>query len=140
MKREANCYLAADSIVISGEEVLLVQRKNEPFSGLWALPGGFVHSDERLLDAAKRELQEETGVTNVALQYFNVYGEPGRDPRGRTVTFVYWVSTPKKPVAKAADDAVDCGWFPLNALPGLAFDHNRILQDVVARIGEIKQE
>ncbi|HET6268138.1 MAG TPA: NUDIX hydrolase [Acidobacteriota bacterium] len=138
MKREANCYLAADSIVISGDEVLLVQRKNDPFAGRWAIPGGFVHEDERLLDAAKRELREETGITEAALQYFNVYGEPGRDPRGRTVTFVYWLDAPKKPDAKAGDDAADCRWFPLPALPQLAFDHNRILQDALARIHEIR--
>src|SRR5688500_16009399 len=96
------CYLTADSILIVGIEVLLVKRKHEPFQGKWGLPGGFVDQDEKVLDAAKRELQEETGVENVSLTQFGAYGDPGRDPRGRTVSLVYWSLLEHKPNAKAA--------------------------------------
>lgn len=139
MKREHNCYLAADSLVFVGNEVLLVQRKNEPFRGKWAVPGGFVDPDERLEAAARRELEEETGLKNVPLKLFAAYGEPGRDPRGRTVTFVYWARLREKPEAKAADDAEDCRWFDLEHLPGLAFDHDQVLKDAMRRMEELDQ-
>ena len=126
--------LTADSILIVGNEVLLVQRKHEPFQGNWGLPGGFVDPDEKVLDAAHRELQEETGVTNVTLTPFGAYGDPGRDPRGRTVSLVYMSILERKPHAKAADDAADCAWFDLNHLPEMAFDHAQILADVRARL------
>jgi 8-oxo-dGTP diphosphatase len=129
MGRQHNCFLTADAILIVGNEVLLVQRKNEPFQGKWCIPGGFVDPEERVLDAAKRELQEETAVENVALKMFSAYGDPGRDPRGRTVSFVYWCLLDKKPPAVAADDAADCNWFDLNALPEMAFDHRQILDE-----------
>jgi 8-oxo-dGTP diphosphatase len=128
------CYLTADTILIVNNEVLLVQRKHEPFQGMWGLPGGFVDEGEKVLDAAKRELQEETGVENVSLTQFGAYGDPGRDPRGRTVSFVYWALLEKKPEAKAADDAANCGWFHLNQLPEMAFDHAQILSDVRSRL------
>src|SRR5262249_46522292 len=67
MKREPTAYLVADSLLIVGDEVLLVQRKNEPFQGKWGIPGGFVDPDEKILDAANRELEEETGISNVQL-------------------------------------------------------------------------
>ena len=127
--------LTADAIVIVGNEVLLVQRKHDPFQGKWCIPGGFVDSDEKVLDAAARELQEETGVENISLTQFGAYGDPGRDPRGRTVSFVYWSLLRTKPSAIAADDAADCKWFDLNALPEMAFDHGQILADVRTRLG-----
>jgi 8-oxo-dGTP diphosphatase len=133
MKRPS-CYLTADSVLIVGNEVLLVQRKHEPFQGKWGLPGGFVDAEEKVLDGARRELQEETGVEGVSLTQFGAYGDPGRDPRGRTVSFVYWSMMEKKPAAKAADDAADCAWFDLNQLPEMAFDHAQILADVRSRL------
>jgi 8-oxo-dGTP diphosphatase len=138
VKREHNCYLAADSLVFVGNEVLLVQRKNDPFRGRWAVPGGFVDLEERLEAAARRELEEETGINGIPLRFFGAYGEPGRDPRGRTITFIYWTRLPEKPEAKAADDAADCRWFDLDHLPELAFDHNQILKDAVLRMKELE--
>lgn len=121
-------------MLIVGNDVLLVQRRNDPFQGKWALPGGFVDEDEKVLDGAKRELQEETGVENVSLTQFGAYGDPGRDPRGRVVSVVYWSLLEKQPSAHAADDAADCKWFDLNDLPDLAFDHAQILADVRNRL------
>jgi 8-oxo-dGTP diphosphatase len=128
-----SCYLTVDAVLIVGDEVLLVQRKHEPFKGRWGFPGGFVEEGEKILDAAKRELQEETGVENVPLVQFGAYGDPGRDPRGRTVAFVYVGFPEQKPSAKAADDAAACGWFPLNQPPQMAFDHGLILSEIRER-------
>ncbi len=128
------CYLTADAILIVGDDVLLVQRGHDPFQGKWALPGGFVEEGEKVLDGAKRELQEETGIENIPLTQFGAYGDPGRDPRGRVVCVVYWSLLEKKPSTTAADDAADCNWFDLNQLPELAFDHEQILGDVRNRL------
>ena len=132
------CLLTADAVLIVGTEVLLVQRKHDPFQGKWCIPGGFVDPEEKVLDAARRELQEETGVENVSLTQFGAYGDPGRDPRGRTVSFVYWCLLDAKPSATAADDAADCNWFDLNVLPEMAFDHGQILADVRTRLRNTK--
>jgi len=117
--------------------VLLIRRKADPFRGKWALPGGFVDENERLLDAARRELQEETGVTDSDLEQLHTFGDPGRDPRGWTVSvaFVALVSPEQlKPVA--GDDAAEVGWFPLGDLPPLAFDHADILARVRHRLAD----
>ena len=132
--KHSTCYLTADAILIVGSHVLLVQRQNDPFQGKWALPGGFVDETEKVLDGAKRELREETGVENISLTQFGAYGDPGRDPRGRVVSVVYWSLLEKQPEASAADDAADCKWFDLNELPDLAFDHAQILADVRSRL------
>jgi len=129
-----HCYLTADAILIVGNDVLLVQRRNDPFQGKWGLPGGFVEEGEKVLDGAKRELQEETGAENISLTQFGAYGDPGRDPRGRVVSIVYWSLLEKRPDVTAADDAADCKWFDLNQLPELAFDHAQILADVRNRL------
>jgi 8-oxo-dGTP diphosphatase len=134
MMKYPPCYLTADAILIVENQVLLVQRRNDPFQGKWALPGGFVEEAEKVLDGAKRELQEETGVVNVSLTQFGAYGDPDRDPRGRVVSIVYWSLMEKQPDATAADDATDCKWFDLNQLPDLAFDHAQILADVRNRL------
>ncbi|MCK5701110.1 MAG: NUDIX hydrolase, partial [Cyclobacteriaceae bacterium] len=72
------------------KEILLIKRKYDPFLGKWALPGGFVEIDEDLEAGANRELEEETGLKNIALTQFKTYGTPGRDPRGRTISVVYY--------------------------------------------------
>jgi 8-oxo-dGTP diphosphatase len=128
------CYLTADSILIFENEVLLIQRGRDPFQGKWALPGGFVDEGEKVLDAAKRELEEETGISGQNLVQFGAYGDPGRDPRGRVVSIAHWVLLEAKPEATAGDDAAEYGWFDLDHLPDLAFDHARILFDVRERL------
>lgn len=116
-------------------QVLLIQRKHEPFAGRWALPGGFVDENEPLDQAARRELAEETGLTEVAVEQFGAFGDPGRDPRGWTVTVAYLaVLSARQTAARAGDDAAQAAWFDVDRLPPLAFDHDRILACAVDRL------
>jgi 8-oxo-dGTP diphosphatase len=117
--------------------VLLIRRKNEPFAGMWAIPGGFVDMDETLEAAARRELREETGVEAALLQQLHTFGDPGRDPRGRTISIVYLARVHAKQVKpQAADDAAEVGWHDLGRLPALAFDHDQILACVRKRLAD----
>jgi 8-oxo-dGTP diphosphatase len=130
--------LTVDVVLATREprpRVLLIRRKHEPFAGTWALPGGFVDANEKLPDAARRELREETGLATGDLEQLYTAGDPGRDPRGWTVSVVYLARVKAdelKPVA--ADDADEVAWFPLDDLPALAFDHAMILARARARI------
>jgi 8-oxo-dGTP diphosphatase len=108
-------------------EVLLIERGRDPFAGSWALPGGFVDIDEDLEPAAHRELEEETGLSGIALEQLRTFGTPGRDPRGRSVTVAYVGTAPAGATVLAADDAAAARWWPLSALPDLAFDHDDVL-------------
>lgn len=111
-------------------EVLLIQRKFDPFKDTWALPGGFVESEEDLLEGAQRELMEETGISDLPLEQFRTYGTPGRDPRGRTISIVYSGELMDNTIKiQANDDASKAGWFDADHLPPLAFDHNTILNE-----------
>lgn len=118
-------------------KVLLIKRKAWPFEDMWAIPGGFVHMDESLDEAAYRELAEETGVTDsdVYLEQLYTFGKPERDPRTRVITVAYFalVSADKlKP--QAASDAADVDWFSVYDLPSLAFDHDKILAYALERL------
>ncbi len=118
-------------------EILLIQRKEEPFKNNWALPGGFMEMEETLEETARRELMEETSVRAAELIRFDTYDKPGRDPRGRTITQVFvmiWKKEMGQP--KAGSDAANLQWFALNELPELAFDHQQILSDVIQMIKE----
>jgi 8-oxo-dGTP diphosphatase len=130
--------VTADIVIVTLEEkprVLLIQRKHDPFVGCWALPGGFVDEGERLVDAARRELLEETSVEDVELEQLHAFGDPGRDPRGWTVTITFLARVPPASLKpKAADDAAAVEWFPFDALPALAFDHSEILRRARVRI------
>ncbi len=122
-------------------EILLIQRKEEPFKNNWALPGGFMEMEETLEETARRELMEETSVRAAELIRFDTYDKPGRDPRGRTITQVFvmiWKEEMGQP--KAGSDAANLQWFALNELPELAFDHQQILSDVIQMIKEGDQE
>jgi 8-oxo-dGTP diphosphatase len=113
-----------------GKEILLIKRKHDPFIGRWALPGGFVEIDEDLDEGAKRELKEETGLINIDLIQFKTYGKPGRDPRGRTISVVYYGFISNKNLKiRAGDDADEVSWFVLGKLPSLAFDHEQIIEE-----------
>ena len=109
-------------------KVLLIKRALSPFQGEWALPGGFVDLDESLDAAARRELEEETGVAGVYLEQLYTFGTPDRDPRERVITIAYYALIPSdRIVLQAATDAEGVSWFGLEELPELAFDHSEIL-------------
>lgn len=111
--------------------ILLIERKHPPFENSWALPGGFIDMHETLEQSALRELEEETGIKLNSLKQFASYGDPGRDPRERTVSVVYYKILNEEKEAIAGDDAAKAKWFPLNNLPTLAFDHNKIIKDFI---------
>ncbi len=116
-------------------QVLLVKRRSWPYEGMWAVPGGFVNMDESLENAAKRELQEETGLQDVYLEQLYTFGDPGRDPRTRVITVVYFALLDSERLqVRAASDAADVGWFSVYSLPPLAFDHDQILDYTLNRL------
>jgi 8-oxo-dGTP diphosphatase len=133
-------YLAVDLAILTVRDgvlqVLVIERANEPYQGCAALPGGFLRSGEDLLEAAERELAEETGLDGKALHLEQVasYGAPERDPRGRVVSVAYLAIAPDLPNPEAGSDARSSRWSPVNDLPGeLAFDHAQILTDAIER-------
>jgi 8-oxo-dGTP diphosphatase len=116
-------------------KVLLVQRGVDPFKHAWALPGGFVKDDEELDAAARRELKEETNIEEVFLEQLYTFGTPGRDPRGRVITVAYYALAKLSDYrVKAATDAENVGWYALDKLPPLAFDHSEIITRAVERL------
>ena len=125
--------LTADGAIIKDGKILLIERKNEPFKGKWALPGGFVEYGEKVEDAVVREVNEETGLDTKIIDIVGVYSDPSRDPRGHIVTVVYLLEILDGEI-KGSDDAADAKFFDLNDLPKLAFDHNVILKDITRRI------
>jgi 8-oxo-dGTP diphosphatase len=119
-------------------KVLLIERGGEPFRGQWALPGGFIDMDESLDAAARRELLEETGISNVYLEQLYTFGAPDRDPRGRVITVAYFALLSADEVSsmslQSGDDAQDARWWNMYALPDLAFDHGRVLEYALQRL------
>ncbi len=133
--------VAADVVVLALRQntlqVLLVQRKNWPHAGMWAIPGGFVEMDESLDSAARRELAEETGLADpdIALQQLHAFGAPGRDPRMRVITVAYLALVRADQIElRPATDAADAAWFPAYGPPPLAFDHDQILACATGRL------
>ena len=116
------------------QEILLIRRNNEPFKGMWALPGGFVGMDETLVKAARRELNEETGLVIACLEQFHTFDKVDRDPRHRTISTVF-IGRVEHAGAKitAGSDAGDVNWFSLTQLPELAFDHDEIIRLAMER-------
>jgi 8-oxo-dGTP diphosphatase len=138
--------LTVDCVVFGFDEgdlkVLLIQRDLEPFAGKWALPGGFVDLKETLEEAARRELREETGLTDIFLEQLYTFGEVNRDPRERVVSVAYYALvklTDHK--VKAASDARNAAWFSVNDIPSLSFDHDQILAMALKRLqGKLRYE
>ncbi len=129
--------LTVDCVVFGfdgGElQILLIRRGLEPFRHHWALPGGFVRVEEALEDAARRELEEETGLRDVFLEQLYTFGSVKRDPRERVVS-VAWFALVKPSALTAATDAAEAKWFPVSKLPPLAFDHAEILDTALKRL------
>jgi 8-oxo-dGTP diphosphatase len=138
--------LTVDCVVFGFDEgelkVLLIERALEPFKGKWALPGGFVRVDETLDEAARRELEEETGLKDVFLEQLYTFGSVDRDPRERVVSVAYYALV--KLAAhdtKAATDAADARWFPISKVSKLAFDHADIFATALARLkGKVRYQ
>ncbi len=120
--------------------ILLIQRKNEPFKDQWALPGGFVETDETLEQCVAREIEEETGLKDIKFYQLEAFSDPDRDPRHRTITMAFWGFSKNDAVIKPGSDAVNAKWFNLTKLPGLAFDHEKIIKKALVRALEIMAE
>jgi len=130
----------------AGWKLLLIRRGGHPYLGCWALPGGFADEGERIETTAARELQEETGLSGLALRLVGIYSAPGRDPRGWTVSAAYGTRVEAQLDAVADDDAAEAGWFDVRlaedgpatvALPEggqMAFDHAQIIADAAAML------
>ena len=116
-------------------QVLLIERGIEPFKGKWAFPGGFLNMDETAGEGALRELKEETGLENAYIEQFNTYSDPGRDPRERVITIAHYALVRIQEV-KGGDDAAKAQWFPIDEVPQLAFDHDKILRDALRKLRE----
>ena len=126
--------VTADCVVITKEaepKVLLIQRGIDPYKGCWAFPGGFMNMDETTEQCAIRELEEETGLKISNLHQIGAYSKVDRDPRGRTITVAYLAIVDSPLDVKGQDDAANAAWYPINALPTLAFDHADIMADAI---------
>jgi 8-oxo-dGTP diphosphatase len=118
--------------------LLLIKRKNEPYKGKWAFPGGFVDIDEELEDAVARELAEETGLRAIHLEQMHTFGKVGRDPRGRQITIAFIGFTDDDNAnVKGGDDAEEAKWFDIENLPeNMAFDHDEVANFAVGKFKE----
>jgi 8-oxo-dGTP diphosphatase len=138
-RRHARLYVTVDLVILTireeGLHVLLVERGKEPHQGQLALPGGFLRERENLPDAARRELAEETGLSDARLHLEQVatYGDPGRDPRDHVVTVAYLAIAPSLPAPVAGSDARHARWEPVDRVDRLAFDHNDVFADALER-------
>jgi len=138
--------LTVDCVVFGLDDedlkVLLIQRDLEPFAGKWALPGGFVHVDETLDQAARRELQEEAGLTKVFLEQLYTFGDLNRDPRERVVTVAYYsLVNIRDHRVQSATDARNAAWFPVLDMPTLCFDHKKIVKMALQRLkGKVRYQ
>lgn len=140
MKDYARIDISVDAVVFGykpneGISVLLIKRKNDPYKGMWAIPGGFVEPGESLEHAVTRELKEETGIEVNYLEQLYTFGNPHRDPRKRIVSVAYYALVkPDIYELHAADDAIGAEWFNIEKLPKLSFDHREILDMAIFRL------
>lgn len=119
--------LAVDALIIYKGKLVLVKRKNPPYKGQFALPGGSVEIGETVEEATIREAKEETDLDIEILELLGVYSDPSRDPRGHTVSICFIAKGEGS--LRAGSDADDIGLFDLDQLPELAFDHKKIIED-----------
>ena len=125
---DAHPRVAVDGILLAEGKLVAVERANEPFRGMPALPGGFVELGEATEDAVVREVREETGLETRVVRLVGVYSDPGRDPRGHVVSVVYELERTGGDLT-AGSDASDVVHLDPDHLPAMAFDHERILAD-----------
>lgn len=145
MSKQQFCYryphpaLVADCVIFGFDgvdmKVLLIQRSNEPYKNHWAFPGGFMNIDETVEECAKRELEEETGLRNVAVEQLYTFSDVNRDSRERIISVVHYALVRLSQV-KGGDDAASAKWFALNQIPSLAFDHDEMLKMAKNRLKE----
>ena len=122
--------LTVDGAILREKKILLIKRKNKPFKGNWALPGGFVEYGEKVEDAVIREIYEETSLKTKVCEIVGIYSDPNRDPRGHVVSVVYILEELAGNI-KGGDDASDAKFFDIEDLPKLAFDHDKIVRDII---------
>ena len=131
--------VTADCVIFGFDGVsikmLLIQRGIEPFKGKWAFPGGFMNMNETVEECARRELEEETGLKNAAVEQIYTFSDVNRDPRERVITVAHYALVRLSEV-KGGDDAASARWFAMDEVPSLAFDHDRILRMAVNRLKE----
>lgn len=129
--------VTTDCVIFTYEDrqlkVLLVRRGGEPYQGSWAFPGGFLQMRETAKDGALRELREETGLEASAVGELGVFSDPDRDPRERVITIAFYALVKPAEVI-GGDDAAEAAWFPIDALPELAFDHQQIFEAAMERL------
>ena len=129
--------VTTDCIIFTFEErrlkVLLVRRGVEPCKGLWAFPGGFLRNTETAREGALRELREETSLEPSAIGELGVFSDLDRDPRERVITLA-WYALVKPSGVVGGDDAAEAAWFPVDELPPLAFDHDKIFKAAMERL------
>lgn len=125
--------LTVDGIVLINGKVVLIERKNPPFQGMHALPGGFVEEGETVEEAVVREVEEETGLTTSVKRLVGVYSDLDRDPRGHTVSVVFELEI-RGGELRGGDDAAAASVFDFKSLPELAFDHGKIIGDFIGLI------
>lgn len=133
-----NITVAADAVVFrklgNKLQLLLIKRGNDPFKGMWALPGGFVEDDEELETAAIRELEEETGLKLSSLKQLHAFGKVGRDPRGRCISITHYAIVDSDHEVAGGDDAAHAEWVNLEEITELAFDHMEVLEFAVREL------
>ena len=131
LKDRIHYPISVDSVIFGYTEgelkVVLIERKTNPFIGMWAIPGGFMEGNETVEETALRELEEETGIKDVYLEQFHVFNKPGRDPRGPTITIaLFALINSDQCHLIASEDAAKAKWWPAYKIPPLAFDHEEI--------------
>ena len=145
MEEKKYCYkyphpaLTTDCVIFGFDgrelQVLLIERGIEPFKGKWAFPRGFLKMDETAREGALRELKEETGLENAYIEQFNTYSDPWLEPRERVITIAHYALVLIQEV-KGGDDAAKALWVPIDKVPQLAFDHDKILRDAMRKLRE----
>ena len=130
--------ITTDAVIFAEEKeglyVLVIKRKNEPYQGQWALPGGFLEENELLETGCLRELQEETGLKLEKVERVGVYDAIQRDPRGRTISVAFTTKLSKRKTIKGSDDAAEAKWMLLKEVEEIAFDHGQIIEESLEKL------